>query len=91
MDDRGGKGRASAVPQVLAHDAALGAFAMTYFQPQDYPVWKEELRHGRVDAAFAARLGATMAAIHSATAGSAEVTRRFANDGCSTPSALPLS
>ncbi len=71
----------SAVPQVLAHDAALGAFAMTYFQPQDYPVWKEELRHGRVDAAFAARLGATMAAIHSATAGSAEVARRFANDG----------
>jgi aminoglycoside phosphotransferase (APT) family kinase protein len=69
-----------AVPEILAHDAALGAFAMTFLDPADHPVWKAELRAGRADPAFAARLGAILARIHSATAGSAEIARRFAND-----------
>jgi 5-methylthioribose kinase len=35
-----------AVPKILAHDAAVGAFAMEYFNPVDHPVWKADLREG---------------------------------------------
>ncbi len=50
----------NAVPRILAHDPSLGAFAMTYFNPSENPVWKEELRNGRVDVTFARRLGALL-------------------------------
>lgn len=69
-----------AVPRVLAHDAALGAFAMDFLDPADHPVWKWQLLAGDADAAFAARLGATLAAIHAATANSSDIAARFAND-----------
>jgi len=69
-----------AVPQVLAHDAARGAFAMTYLAPADHPVWKTELMDGRIDSAFAGRVGGLVAAIHAGTAGRADVAARFAND-----------
>ncbi len=69
-----------AVPEVLAHDAAIGAFAMTYLDPAHHPVWKAELAAGRADPAFAARVGDTIATIHAATAHSAALARRFAND-----------
>jgi aminoglycoside phosphotransferase (APT) family kinase protein len=69
-----------AVPEILTHDSALGAYAMTFLDPADHPVWKAELMAGRIDPAFAARLGEIMARIHSATANSIDVARRFAND-----------
>ncbi len=69
-----------AAPRVLAHDAALGAFAMDFLDPADHPVWKQQLLAGDADAAFAARLGATLAAIHAATANSSDIAARFAND-----------
>jgi aminoglycoside phosphotransferase (APT) family kinase protein len=69
-----------AVPEVLGEDPAHGLFAMTYLDPADHPVWKAELRDGRVDPAFAAEVGRTVAAIHAATAGDAGIARRFAND-----------
>jgi aminoglycoside phosphotransferase (APT) family kinase protein len=53
---------------------------MNYLDPADHPVWKQELHAGRADPAFAARLGAVIAAIHAGTQGSAEIARRFAND-----------
>ncbi|KUL93820.1 aminoglycoside phosphotransferase [Bosea sp. WAO] len=68
------------VPDILASDAEAGIFAMSYLDPADHPVWKQELRAGRADPAFAARLGAVIAAIHAGTHGSAEIARRFAND-----------
>jgi aminoglycoside phosphotransferase (APT) family kinase protein len=46
----------------------------------ELPVWKEELRAGRTDPAFAAKVGATLAAIHSATAGRSDVAARFPTD-----------
>jgi len=64
-------------PRVIAHDAA-GFFAMEYLG--QLPLWKAELRDGRVDARFADRVGAALAAIHAATAGSAEVAQTFATD-----------
>ncbi|HWV96327.1 MAG TPA: aminoglycoside phosphotransferase family protein [Xanthobacteraceae bacterium] len=69
-----------AVPQVLAHDPAIGAFAMAYLDPVHHPVWKAELAAGRADAAFAAQVGRTIAGFHAATAHSADLARRFAND-----------
>ncbi|HEX2555136.1 MAG TPA: phosphotransferase [Microvirga sp.] len=69
-----------AVPEILGEDAAHGLFAMTYLDPAAYPVWKAELREGRVDPAFAAEVGARIARIHAATAGDAGVAARFATD-----------
>jgi aminoglycoside phosphotransferase (APT) family kinase protein len=69
-----------AVPDILAHDPDLGLFAMTYLDPENYPIWKDELRHGRVDPAFASAVGQAIVAVHNATANSADVARRFAND-----------
>src|SRR5579883_2704125 len=42
-----------AVPKVLAHDSAAGLFVMEFLDPALYPVWKSELREGRVDLAAA--------------------------------------
>jgi aminoglycoside phosphotransferase (APT) family kinase protein len=68
-----------AVPDVIFHDPASGLFAMPYFPPARYPVWKSLLRDGQVDMAFAAHVGATVARIHAATIGSAPLAHRFAN------------
>ena len=64
-------------PQVLSWDDAQGLFAMQYLE---YPVWKERLRSGDADAAFAARVGAALARIHAATAGREEIAKRFPTD-----------
>jgi fructosamine-3-kinase len=69
-----------AVPKVLAHDTAAGAFAMAFLDPADHPVWKAELLAGRADPAFAANVGLRIAAIHNATAGDTTVARRFDTD-----------
>jgi len=66
-----------AAPRILAADDEAGVFAMQYLE---FPVWKERLRQGHADPAFAARVGAALAAIHSATAGRREVAARFATD-----------
>lgn len=69
-----------AAPKVLAHDAALGAFAMEYLDPAHHPVWKAQLAAGHADAGFAAQVGSTIAAIHATTAHSDSYARKFAND-----------
>lgn len=77
-----------AVPRILAHDAEIGAFAMEFLAPEDHPVWKAELRAGRVDPAFAASVGRRLAAIHTGTANRPEIAGRFGDDA--TFSALRL-
>jgi aminoglycoside phosphotransferase (APT) family kinase protein len=64
-----------AAPRVFAERDGL--FAMEYLE---FPVWKSQLREGHADPAFAARVGAALAAIHSATAGREEIARRFPTD-----------
>jgi aminoglycoside phosphotransferase (APT) family kinase protein len=66
-------------PRVLAHDDA-GFFAMEYLDGARHPLWKNELRAGRADAAFAARVGERLARIHAATAGDAALAAEFATD-----------
>jgi len=66
-----------AAPRVLAHDEA-GFFAMEFLG--SLPLWKNELRDGRVDPVFAGRVGTSLAAIHAATAGREAVAQAFATD-----------
>jgi aminoglycoside phosphotransferase (APT) family kinase protein len=68
------------VPRLIAEDAAAGLFAMDWLPPESFPVWKSELRDGRIDAAFAAAVGRRIVRIHAATAGRADIAARFAND-----------
>lgn len=68
------------VPQVLGEDRERHLFAMSYFAPDAYPVWKAELAAGRIDLDFAAQAGAALARIHAATAGRADIAAAFAND-----------
>jgi aminoglycoside phosphotransferase (APT) family kinase protein len=65
------------VPGVLSWDDEQGLFAMEYV---DYPVWKERLRRGDADPAFAAKVGAALARIHAATAGRDDMAKRFPTD-----------
>jgi aminoglycoside phosphotransferase (APT) family kinase protein len=67
----------SAAPRVLAWDDDAGLFAMEYV---DAPVWKSLLRDSVTDAGFAAQIGRTLAAIHAATAGDADLAERFPTD-----------
>jgi len=69
-----------AVPRLLAEDPDAGLFAMEWLPPEQFPVWKAELRDGRIDAAFAAAVGSRIGAIHAATARRADMAARFAND-----------
>jgi aminoglycoside phosphotransferase (APT) family kinase protein len=72
-----GEAAPGAAPRVLASDDRAGLFAMQYLP---LPVWKERLRQGDARPAFAAQVGATLAAIHSATAGRPQIAERFATD-----------
>jgi 5-methylthioribose kinase len=67
-------------PRILAEDAAQGLFAMSWLAPEAYPVWKSELRDGRIDPDFAAEVGRRIARVHAATADRADIAVRFAND-----------
>jgi aminoglycoside phosphotransferase (APT) family kinase protein len=69
-----------AVPLVLARDDEAGLFAMEYFDPRSFPVWKEQLRDGHVDIRFAATVGLRLAAVHANTAGDPAIAQRFATD-----------
>ncbi len=69
-----------AVPRLIGEDRAAGLFAMGWLAPESHPVWKEELRDGRIDPAVAVEVGRRIALIHAATAGRVDVATRFAND-----------
>ncbi|MEO8669048.1 MAG: aminoglycoside phosphotransferase family protein, partial [Bauldia sp.] len=69
-----------AVPEVLAHDATRGLFAMAYLPPEQYPVWKMLLRDGHASPAFAGRVGATVVRIHASTAGRTELAAALNDD-----------
>ena len=66
-------------PRVLAHDDA-GFFAMEFLDGERHPLWKSELRDGRADPAFAARVGADVARIHAATADDRQTAQSFRSD-----------
>ncbi len=67
------------VPDILGEDHARHVFAMAYLPPERYPLWKAQLAEGRVDANFAASVGAALAHIHAATAGRSDIAAAFDN------------
>lgn len=69
-----------AAPEILAHDARAGLFAMPFLDPVTHPLWKEELRQGRADPAVAAEVGRRIGHIHAATAGRKDIAETFPTD-----------
>jgi aminoglycoside phosphotransferase (APT) family kinase protein len=67
-------------PRILGEDAPRHLFAMEYFPPEKYPIWKEELAGGHADLDFAGRVGTALSFLHAATAGRPDVAKVFAND-----------
>lgn len=70
----------SAAPEPLAHDPAEGLFAMRFLEPQQHPVWKQQLLSGHVDPDTAAAVADRIGTIHAATAFQSDIARRFASD-----------
>ncbi|HEV2560984.1 MAG TPA: aminoglycoside phosphotransferase family protein [Rhizomicrobium sp.] len=68
---------AKSVPAILGQDRERHMFAMEFFPPDKYPVWKANLAAGNVDADFAAQVGSAIARIHAATAGRADIAAQF--------------
>ena len=71
----------SAVPELLGQDETCGVLAMAYLPPDRFRLWKEELRQGRADPAFAALVGDRLVRIHAACAGRKTIEERFDTDG----------
>jgi aminoglycoside phosphotransferase (APT) family kinase protein len=69
-----------AVPQVRGQDRASFAFAMDYLEPHSHPVWKEQLRLGRIDERFAGAVARLLVAIHRGTAGNQAIAAEFSTD-----------
>jgi len=69
-----------AVPRILGDDPASGAFAMEFFTPNKYPVWKSQLLEGIIETSTAQGVGERLALIHGKTAFRDEVARSFATD-----------
>ncbi|MEK9754591.1 MAG: aminoglycoside phosphotransferase family protein [Rhodospirillaceae bacterium] len=69
-----------AAPEVLAHDPDAGMFAMAFVPLETAKPWKEVLRQGIADPAFAARVGAVLAWLHGRSAAMPDLAERFATD-----------
>lgn len=70
----------SAAPPLIAADSGRHLFVMAYLDSVEYPCWKNSLRDGSIDAAFAASVGDALARIHAKTANRDELAETFSND-----------
>jgi aminoglycoside phosphotransferase (APT) family kinase protein len=68
------------VPRLIAVDAQAGLFVMEFLDPARFKLWKAQLRDGEISRTIAEAVGATLARIHAATAGRAEIAARFRSD-----------
>jgi 5-methylthioribose kinase len=75
------KGEFNAVPELLGQDAASGALAMAFLPASDHKLWKNELRDGHADPAFAADVARALARIHASTAADPSVAEECPTDG----------
>ena len=69
-----------ATPALLGQDPTSGALAMQYLTPADHPLWKDQLRDGHADPAFAAEVAKRLVRIHAATASDPAVAAEFPTD-----------
>ena len=67
-------------PMLLGQDAATGTLAMEFLAPENHPVWKDRLRDGHADAAFAAEVARRLARIHAASARDPAAAAEFPTD-----------
>lgn len=65
------------VPEPLAADPDAGMFAMSFLDPDAFPVWKVRLMLGNVDQAAAATVGRLLARVHGASAGQDAIAQAF--------------
>jgi tRNA A-37 threonylcarbamoyl transferase component Bud32 len=68
------------VPALLGQDEATGTLAMAWLPPDRHPIWKNRLRDGEVDAAFAGEVGRRIARIHAYAAAQPELASDFPTD-----------
>ncbi len=66
-----------AAPKLLGQDEQTGALAMEYLPPDKHPIWKNELRDGNADPAFAASVAHRLVRIHAATAADPGIADQF--------------
>jgi aminoglycoside phosphotransferase (APT) family kinase protein len=69
------------VPEPLAHDLELGAFAMSFLAPDVHPVWKKQLQEGHVEPDTAASVGGLIGHLHSVSAFNKDVAATFDTTG----------
>jgi len=70
-----------AVPEILHHDESGMLCAMSYLDPEQYPLWKTRLRAGHAEPADAAEVARRLVRIHAATAGNPAVSAQFPPNG----------
>lgn len=73
------------VPEIVVHippatPGESGWFAMTWFPPERYPLWKAQLAGGTASADTGRAVGDLTGRIHAATAGREEVRAQFATE-----------
>lgn len=68
------------VPRPVAHDPALGAFAMDFLDGSQFPVWKASLLQGQIRTTTAEQVASTLARLHGVSAGDAALREQFATD-----------
>ena len=69
-----------AAPALLGIDEASGTLAMVFLAPELHPLWKNELRDGRADPAFAALVAERLVRIHTGTAADVTTAADFPTD-----------
>ena len=69
-----------AVPQVLAEDAQDCIFAMAYLPAGQYPVWKQQLLNGHIQAQTAEHVAHTLVKLHAASARDDSLLANFDHD-----------
>jgi 5-methylthioribose kinase len=65
------------VPRPLAHDPALGIIAMEFLEPDEFPVWKQQLMDRQVSDATARRMGDMLGQLHGVSAHSPGLALEF--------------
>jgi tRNA A-37 threonylcarbamoyl transferase component Bud32 len=66
-----------ACPRVLGYDSESFAIALEYLDPERHRNWKTEMLAGRIEPAFAAKVGRDLGLIHSASARAPELAFEF--------------
>ncbi|MTV37734.1 phosphotransferase family protein [Duganella radicis] len=65
------------VPQPLAHDRGAGLFAMSFLEPLQHPVWKQQLMAGEVNPDTARAVGELLGRLHAASADDGALAEAF--------------